>query len=354
MKIEKRSLCTMNMPYAIGGLSLGTEQCVVGATEDHGPIMLVRPPYREATELVPGPGGCMSLLADRERPGELYAIMGCFLGYKFQSGGVYRIRRSEGAAESGWAASRVIDLPFAHRIELVKRGSQRYLIAASLASDKRDPADWSKTGTLYAAKLPGSEGEAWAITPILEGIHKNHGLLVTRFQGSRSILVSGSEGLFVIDLERQGETWTPAHAMSQEISEIAVFDLDGDGQDELVTIEPFHGNLIRIYKTKAGAWSKVWESGLEYGHCLLAGTVLGQPAVLVSNRSGGRSLLLFQFAPGSSGSGRGFPEPTQTVLDPAAGAANMLIVNSRGTDLVFSTNQAAGEIVVYSLANEGA
>jgi hypothetical protein len=343
MEFKKHTLAKLHMPYPLGIVVRNGKRCVVGATEDHGPIMLAQPPFREAVEMVPGPGGCMALVADNERPDTLFTVMGCFLGYKFQTGGVYRI-----GPEPGNTAEKIIDLPFAHRIDFVDRGGTRFLIAATLAAAKSDPAEWSKPGSLYASRVPRAAGESWELTPVLEGIHRNHGLLVAQFMGRRSVLVSGAEGLFAADLGSGGDDWAFRQVVSREISEIAVSDIDGDGAEELITIEPFHGNCARVYKQVSSRWQLAWETELAYGHCLLAGTLNGVRTILVSNRAGSRDLLLFQFEAPRAGGAKGITSPKRHVVDPGAGAANMLIVSHEGTDRIFATNQAAGEIVSYT------
>ena len=342
MQYKKHTISRLTMPYPLGTLVRNGERCVVAATEDHGPIMIARPPYGEAAEMVPGPGGCMALVADEEQPGTLYAIMGCFIGYKFQSGGIYRI-----GPEPGNAAEKLIGLPFAHRIDLVDRGGTRYMIAATLAADKSEPSDWSRPGTLYASRVPRQTGEVWNLVPVLEGIHRNHGLLVSPFMGRRSVLVSGTEGLFAADLEASGDDWGFRQVIGREISEIAVSDVDGDGKDELITIEPFHGNSVSVYKPASGQWQKVWEAELDFGHCLLAGKINGAPSILVSNRAGSRDLLLFQFDGHSARGDADFAEPQRFVVDPGAGSANMLVMSHDGADCIFAANQVAGEIVSY-------
>ena len=283
----------------------------------------------------------MALVTDAEQPGELYAIMGCFPGYKFQTGAIYRIRREAGQ----WVSTKLVDLPFAHRIDFVTRGGSRYLMAASLAAFKKDPADWSQPGCLYACRVPKHSGEKWVLAPVLEGIHRNHGLLVARLSGRKSLLVSGTEGLFAADLEQTGSSWVFDPVLKDEVSEVVVYDVDGDGQDELVTIEPFHGNFLRVYRRVSGRYEKAWEGELAFGHGLMAGKLAGAPGILVSNRAGSQDLVLFQFAPTK---GRGLSEPVRTVVDAGAGAANMLILGSAGADLILATNQTAGEIAVYS------
>jgi hypothetical protein len=266
--------------------------------------------------------------------------MGCFVGYHFQGGGVYRI---QAGSEGGGAESvRVLDLPFAHRIGLVARGEARYLLAANLASDKKDAADWSKSGAVYAASLDGAVGGGLLTAqPILEGIHKNHGFLLADFEGRRSLLIGAAEGLFVVDTQATGKEWPSREVLHNEVSEMAVFDLDGDGTEELVTIEPFHGSALRAYRKAAKGWSVFWEAELSFGHCVLAGLFNGQPCVVASSRTGDKSLLLFQF------DSEDVSRPQRIVVDESPAAANMLILPQAGGDLLFSANQAAGEIVMY-------
>jgi hypothetical protein len=81
---------------------------------------------------------------------------------------------------------KIIDLSFAHRVELLNKGGRRYLVAANLTADKSDPSDRSRTGALHASPVPRQPGESWELVPILEGIHRNHGLIVRRYGGSRA------------------------------------------------------------------------------------------------------------------------------------------------------------------------
>jgi hypothetical protein len=336
---RKHVVAKLNMPYAVGACVVDGETCLVAATEDHGPALMSRPPFTSAVEMVPGPGGCMALV--QRSPGELFAIMGCFLGYKFQTGAVYRITK----AGAGWTVARIVDLPFAHRIDFVMRGRKQFLVAASIAADKKDAADWSRTGSVYVSEVPGSPGGTWSLRPVLEGIHRNHGLLVAPFRGRPSVLVAGAEGIFAASLDATGTDWGFERVMERETSELALLDLDGDGIDELITIEPFHGSSLRVYRPGRGPGSPAWEGKLEYGHCLAARSINGVASLLVSNRAGSRDLLLLQWGSGARGGTLG--EPEVTVLDAGAGAANMTVLRQNGRDLIFATNQTAGEVACF-------
>ena len=339
MTFEKTVVHAMSMPYAIGPLGPGASPAVACAPEDHGAAVRIDPPYREARVLAPGPGGCMALVFDPVAPSDLYAISGCFLGYRFQGAGIDRIR-------GGGPPERVLTLPFAHRIGFVRRGGRRYLLAASLAADKKDPSDWSQPGALYAAELGPDPGAHLRLEPVVTGLHRNHGFLLAEFQGRPSLLLGATEGLLAVDLAEPGG-WPVRQVLPGETSEVALFDLDGDGQDELVTIEPFHGNALRAYRRSAGGWAMFWEGELDFGHCLVAGLFEGRRTVLASSRAGGKELLLFVFD-GPRG------QPRRIVVEAGAGAANMIVLSHAGKDRILSTNQAAGEVALYTPRDESA
>jgi hypothetical protein len=283
----------------------------------------------------------MALVSDPERRGELYAVMGCFLGYKFQGGGIYWTRAMRDEEST---AVRVLDLPFAHRIGLVRRRAERYLLAANLAADKKDAADWTRPGGVYAAQLDGNADTPLQLQPVLTGIHRNHGFLLTELEGAPALLVGAAEGLIAVDMTSANKEWPSRVVLAQETSEMAVFDVDGDGADELITIEPFHGNTLRAYRKSGKSWSAFWEAELEYGHCVLAGMFGGRRSIIVSSRAGGKSLLLFQFDDDHPA------KPSRIVVDDGAGAANMLMLNRGGRDHLFAANQSAGEIVMYTVS----
>ncbi len=338
MQFSKQVLYEFNMPYALGWMEKDGQRCIVGATEDHGPIVVSSPPYKSARVLVDGPGGCMSLVSHPRFPGELYAIMGCFLGYNFHGGALYRITASGESANS----EKLLDLPFAHRMEVVERRGEPVVIVANLAALKDTPQDWSRPGSVYAFALGDQESRS-RLEVLLPNIHKNHGFLKTTFRGQPSVLISGTEGLFSLAVGAL-DSWDFKKVLPHEVSEIAVFDLDGDGEQELITIEPFHGNVLAVYKFQQNGWIRVWETELDYGHCVLADTIFAKASVLVSNRAGNKDLLLFQFEPGADA----FVHPTRLVVEAGVGAANMLVVHQPQGTLIIATNQTQGQLVRYS------
>jgi hypothetical protein len=345
-RYRKHVIAKLSMPYPLGSCTIDGTECLLTATEDHGPVLLSRPPYREAAQIAPGPGGCMALVCPAGKETGVYAIMGCFVGYKFQEGAVYRLAPGEGGSE--WTTTRILDLPFAHRIAFVEKGGTRCLLAASIARDKSDAADWSQAGTVSVAPVPKETGGSWSLRPVLEGIHRNHGLLVGPLHGVPAVLISGAEGIQAAPLT--GATWSWEKVFDREASELALFDIDADGTDELITIEPFHGSSLRVYRPAASDWTLAWEGKIDFGHSLVARHVNGVPSILVSNRAGSRDLLLLQWGKRVRSGSAPLEDPERTVLEEGAGAANVLVLRRQGRDLVFSTNQVRSEVVVYEPA----
>jgi hypothetical protein len=279
----------------------------------------------------------MSLIQHPGAPGRIFAIMQCFPGYQFHEAGIYRLEGTAG--KPGWSPERVFDLPFAHRLEIVNKAEDSFLIATSLAANKETPQDWTEPGTVYVTAAPSGGDRMLPLEPILDGLHRNHGLLVTQLAEEPVLLISAREGVFLHSLALSG--WEFNRVVDHEVSEIQLIDLDDDGSQELVTIEPFHGNLLRVYRAETGVWKPAWEGSLDYGHGLWAGLIRGRKSLLVGNRSGNRNLVLYNVAARK-------PLTLECrVIDEGVGSANIAVIPTAAADLIFSTNQATGEVSCY-------
>ena len=118
-------------------------------------------------------------------------------------------------------------------------------------------------------------------------------------------------------------------------------DLDGDGKDELVTIEPFHGNTINAYKQVDGKWEKKFTDSLSFGHGLSCGMFNGEPVIVVGNRR--ESLTLDMFTVQNLDKG----ELKRNCIEENAGPTQTLVFNCCGTDYILSANQLKNEVAIY-------
>ena len=117
---------------------------------------------------------------------------------------------------------------------------------------------------------------------------------------------------------------------------MAVFDLDRDGQPELITIEPFHGNHMGVHKRSADrTWQKVAERPLHFGHVVWAGDFADRPTLIVGNRGGPKDLYLLRARPTAP-------------LESGGGPANIAIFSS--TELLVA-NQAISQVALYRVSD---
>ena len=127
------------------------------------------------------------------------------------------------------------------------------------------------------------------------------------------------------------------------LSEAMLIDLDGDGEEELFTMLPFHGDTIRIYKKCGNAYAAVYEypEKLEFLHAISGGNISGEPTVVVGHRKGERRLLAFR-----SDKKGGY---TAECLDEHTGAANLLHYTDGSKEMLLATNREIDEIAMYTL-----
>lgn len=374
MTIHKTKLADLESGYAIAPLRLDGRTHVVAAPEGKGPFLLFTPPELKPTILAEGPGGVMSIVQLPGHESTIAAIAECYPGYHFEGGGVillqpggavepteeHHVRQNHGSRGANrekngiasekvlWSTKRGFDLPFGHRMETCTIGGRPYLVTATIAAGKADKDDWSRPGTVYASRIPEQLDGVWEQEPILEGIVRNHGLHRTTLDGRDTLLVGGAQGLIALVIPpKEGGQWERQTVLSREVSEVYAADLDEDGQMELVTIEPFHGNQLSVYKRSGdridGSWHRLFEADLSFGHGLWAGTLSGEPAVMAGSRSGDMDLSVFTIQ-------SLVPFVAQrSVIDRGAGPTQVIVLRENGQDHIFSVNQALSEVAMYTV-----
>jgi len=375
VSVSAQTLGTMPNPYVVKVLDLPAGPAVVCASEGYGPVIAIDPATWNVRTVADGPGGCLDVTPV---PGHnaLYMIGGSFVGYDFHRSGVYRLDiPGPGSPEVPGVPIRLFDLPFAHRLQSFRNDDGVHLIAASIAQSKRDRDDWSRPGAVYVADLGDGfavpEGGAEPPTPaaragipgtvplplrpVLGELHRNHGLTTVHngaavgSAGSDDtgwLYISGTEGTFRAPFPATNESlWEFERVFDHEISELFFIDLDNDGVDELVTIEPFHGDRLAVYRVDraSGPPLTLWlEKEIAFGHGLWTGTIGGAPSILVGNRSGHKNLEMVRVSEGRL--------VTETIAE-GTGTAQVAVVPDAGKrgDSIIASNQEQDEIVRYTI-----
>lgn len=172
MNVQKHILANLDKVYAVNTIKIGNRIHFLAATEEHGKCLIFSPPDWEVSTAWNGPGGCMSLVPVSGRQAAFLAIQEFFPIFKSEHAGIVY---AEKTTSEPWRITRVLDLPFVHRIGVVQVESTPFLLAATLCSGKSSKEDRPQPGAVYAGSIPENPSDTWSLQPILEGISKTMG-----------------------------------------------------------------------------------------------------------------------------------------------------------------------------------
>jgi hypothetical protein len=334
MKLRKKKLFDFPQVYTASAFRLDGKLCVGAGPEVAGEAVLMDVSSRRSSVIAEGVGGMMCLIPFPQRSGRLISVMGLFPPFKGLEAGIYvHSRRKEGV----WQTAKMIHLPFAHRCETLTAGGRSLLFSATVSRHKSEPSDWSLPGQVCLTVIKEEEDDPWDYEVVIDKLYRNHGMLKTSFGQQEAVCVSGEQGIFA--LYPEGGGIVTRQLFDREVSEFALVDMDGDGNKELVTIEPFHGHSLNVYTQSAGRWEKVYDSPLSFGHGLSAGRLGGRPSVAVGNRSGDASLILLQT------DGRRI---SSRLIESHTGTTQTQFFSHEGTDYLLCANQLKGEVALYT------
>ncbi|MAG13824.1 MAG: hypothetical protein CMN78_04435 [Spirochaetales bacterium] len=346
MKFHKHKLADSDKGYSITSMRLLGADRIIAASEGRGPAVVFSSPEYSSRTVATEPGGCMGFAPLPDREDALLMITEFYPIFKSEKAGIH-VYEAESGFDAPWKGRRIIDLPFVHRIAVVKGAGISYLVAATICGGKEYQDDWSKPGAVYVSEVPAVVEGGWSTEPILDGIHKNHGMSVSLIGGEECIYVTGTEGLFaLIKPKTSGDEWRVEQMLDHEISEIFFADLDGDGELEMAAIEPFHGDTLSVYKQQGGDWTRIFSSELSFGHGLWAGIFSDEVVIFVGNRAGTKDLSCFRIAE---------TEPLaveELTVDGGSGTTNVDVIHTGASQALITSNAVHGEYAMYTAITE--
>ncbi len=285
-------------------------------------------------------GGTMTMLPLPRRSADYVSVMGMYPPFLGETAGAYFNKFLGNNAE--WETRQVLSLPFAHRLEILQGQEHDYLFVASVAEHKENPEDWSQPGKVFATVIHEDLNPA-DFELVAGGITRNHGMIVHRFKDGPALLVSGKEGILAIRENPGGSTrFAKDTLFKNEVSEMFLHDLDGDGEDELVTIEPFHGNKLAVYKKIDDNWFLKFSNELSFGHGLWVGDFNETPTIFVGNRADHCDLYAYQ------PSAKGSLEFTRNILEPKTGTTQTIVFEYQNQSILAASNPLNSEVACYT------
>ena len=331
--MKKKVILKIETVYTANAFTAGTKNYVAGGSETTPEVYLYDMTEGKSELVSDCPGGVMSFVPLPGTDNQFYSVMGLFPPFVGAEAGIYRHIKTNGI----WSTEKVFDLPFAHRCDIISMEGVNYLFAASCSKFKENPADWSKDGEVYVARL--DENGLAEKPELVFSIGRNHGMLKSVVNGQEAIFVSGTNGIYYFDMS-DGKCEAVKY-FDKEVSEFGLIDMDGDGQDELVTIEPFHGHMFNVYKRNGENWELKFTDELAFGHGLSCGMFQGKPAIMVGNRRGPLTLVMYKPQDIANG------VVAKEVIEEESGPTQTQIFTLNGTDYILSANQLKKEVALY-------
>ncbi len=179
------------------------------------------------------------------------------------------------------------------------------------------------------------------LSRIAGGMTRNHGYWRVNKDGFTSALTACDQGVFeVIPPAARGGDWSVRSVLPVPVSDIALCDIDGDGVDELATIEPFHGDVFNIYRQTPGGWHLFYRypESLPFCHVVWGGRLRGEPVFIGGCRGGDRRLFILHWRDGAV---------LQQVIDTGGGPSNVTIIPGSRVDVFAVANRETNSADVY-------
>lgn len=345
MKVTKKVISDLNKCYAIAPLTYKGRRHILVAAEKHDPCYLFDLDGNREETVWTEPGGVMSMV---QVPNSDGVFLSTHKFYSPNDSKEAKIIVAVPKSENNWEIRTLVELPFVHRFDIVTRNNVKYLIACCLKSGHEHKDDWSMPGKVFAAVLPDDlsrfdENNQLQMTVLKDNMLKNHGYYKINDNGVDVCIISCDDGVYkFIPPENANGEWKIEKLIDEAASDAVLVDMDEDGKKELITISPFHGEHIYIYKQTDGKYEKIYTyDTAEFAHAIYGGTLLGKPAVIIGHRKGERNLLLFTFDMQKK-------EYAVKIIDRDCGPANVYKYEYNGKEVLVSTNREINEVALYT------
>jgi len=347
MQVSKKVLAKLPKCYSIAPLCYNSNDYFLVAAEKTNRCILFDTAGNEIDTVWSEPGGTMSMV---QVPGSNGQFLATHKFYSPNDSKEAKIVVVTPIEKGHWEIRTLVNLPHVHRFDIIQRNGANYLIACALKSGHEYKDDWSSPGKVYATVLPEDlsgfdEDHQLELTVIKDNLLKNHGYYRVTDQGVETAVISAENGVFqFIPPVSPKDDWKIKILLQEATSDAVLVDLDQDGELELVTLAPFHGEKISIYKKRDNQYQQVYqyEKAAEFAHAIYGGMICGRPAVVIGHRQGERNLIMLYYNLETK-------EYVVKVLDRNCGPANVYHYVKDGKDVLIAANREIDEVAMYMI-----
>ena len=348
MKITSRTLTRLERGYSIALLPAPAGQApgLLAGSEGEDALLLLDAPNFSPKVISRSPGGYISI-CPLEHAGKRWVVAATMFKPGF-NGTQSAIRLYPLDGPECPPSTLITDLPYTHRVTMLKHQGRQWLLASTLCAAKKDKDDWTQPGGIHLAEMPADPTQPWKRRLIVPGLNKNHGMDYAELGRARrpGYLLSCMEGLFFMPLpENPDGAWPVEKISGEENSDAFAFDWDGDGVPEVFSISPFHGHVLAMHKETAGGWERrLIHDDLSFGHIVWAGRLLGGPALLAGSRRDRRELRLYR--PSRDG---GIDPHYQLIAEGIGPSQLNVVALSDRRALLYTAAHGVDEVRIYEL-----
>ena len=341
MRYIKKAIDNLEKCYALAQATLNAKPVLLVAAEKQDPCYLYDLDGTRREIVWEEPGGVMTMVPVPGMDGAFLATQKFYSPNDAASAYLVCAKRTD----DGWQRTKIADLPFVHRFDILSVNGINYVLACTLKSGHEYKNDWRFPGKLWVGILDNDPEKPLKLTVMMDGLTHNHGYTRYVSSGIPSGIISCDEGVYRITPPAvPGGEWQIEFLLDQAASDTAMIDLDGDGEPELLTISEFHGDTVRIWHKAADGYQCVYEhpEKLPFLHAICAGEVYGRRSVYLGNREGERLFLGFYYD-----QERG--TYCCDIVDRGAGPANCMLFTQNGRPAILAANREINEIAIYEV-----
>lgn len=349
MRYSKKVIAQMPKAYAVAAFDGADARSFVVGVEKEGPIRRFALDGTPMETVAEGSGGVMTITQVPGRVDQLLATCEFFSpNFGADEAHIVSYTRSD---EGGWSASKLCDLPYAHRFGVLTAADGRlWLLACTIKSSCRTfKEDWSAPGAVYAAPLGDRledyrDAHQLPLTKLSGCQLQNHGFW--RAPDGSFALISTAAGVFrYVPPACEDADWEITCLIVQPTSDICMIDFDGDGKDEILTLSAFHGDTLSVWHEAEheDTYELAWRDpqARPFLHAIWAGELAGTPCAVVGNRKEGRDLLRVHFEDGGY---------LLEQIDHDRGPANCTVItDDGGTQRIVAANRETDEVALYEV-----
>lgn len=343
MNVKKTDLAALDQVYSISLIDVeGQRYCMAASEAEGGSCLLIHTVTGKVYPVWRQPGGTMTLLPVKGEEGTFLSIDRFYPVFRSEEAEITHNTLHLENGELACSRTRLARLPFVHRISLIQTADGPFLAGGTLCAGKDFVEDWSKPGGVWVGRYRGCQ--PLELVEIHTGLVKNHGMFVQQTLEGDQLYVCADQG--VIRLRYESSGWLSDTLTQDPASDVWLYDVDGDGAEEMLTIQPFHGDIITVYRRQGDAWRAGETLPLTFGHVLWAGSFAGDPCIIGGSRGADKELTAYLVKKSAGG-----PVFEPRTLDTGVGPTQIAVEETREGLIIYGANHGAGTVAKYELTS---